>query len=151
MKLGLKHGRGIAAVVTRSVLRSRWSHAVLLDGDTLMESTALKGRHPHAGVRSYVPTAKELSEYSWYPVPEHLRDQALIVFAALTGKPYDFFSLLSFLPPIEARDSRRFYCYELVAAMLGVPTRWRYTVEDILEHLLNETNAHPATITPTDT
>lgn len=131
MKVGLKRGSKWYHAITRMVSRSGYSHAAVEIGGRLYESTALKGDHARAGVRDYPLTAEIAAQYEWLDLGADFDSQALANYELIRGKGYDYFSLLSFLN-VEARDSRRFYCYEAVLWMLGGRTKGRVTVETIL-------------------
>lgn len=62
-------------------------------------------------------------------------DAALARYEKVKGYPYDFLSLISFLPALNARDSKRIYCYELTLHMMGGYVKWRVTPEIILYQL----------------
>ena len=93
---------------------------------------ALKGNQPKAGVRSYPMTDEFAADYQWLDVGTGGEVEALTQFHQIDGASYDFFSLLAFLPFIRARDSRAYYCYEVVALMLGMDVNSRMTPEKIL-------------------
>jgi hypothetical protein len=62
---------------------------------------------------------------------------AMTRLALVMGKKYDWFSLLSFLPFVKARDSKRFYCWELMIYVLtGEIPRRKVTAETVMRELL---------------
>jgi hypothetical protein len=133
MKIGFKKGHKFYSPIVRTFTTSQWSHAAVWIGDNLYESTALKGDKYKSGVRCY-PISQEISdEYEWFDcnVPDKL---ALERFNQISGCSYDYFSLLSFLT-LKVRDSKRYYCYELVLYMMTGNVNERATGEVLLTHL----------------
>jgi len=100
----------------------------------LYESVALKGEHETAGVRDYPLTPEIESQYDWFDIGGD-DDAALARYEKVKGYPYDFLSLISFLPALNARDSKRIYCHELTLHMIGGYVKWRVTPEIILYQL----------------
>jgi hypothetical protein len=131
MKLGFKRGNHWYSAIVRALLNSQWSHGVVVIDGRLYESVALKGDQPHAGVRDYPITDEIAAQYDWFDIGG---DDAAAVerYNRIKGSSYDFFSLLSYLPVFNVRDSKRFYCYELMLYMMGHSVKWRVSPEIIL-------------------
>lgn len=135
MKLGFKRGSNWHSTVIRAVLNSQWSHGVVVIDGVLHESVAMKGDRSTAGVRCYPITDTIAAEYVWFDVGGD-DVAALKRFNEVAGYGYDYLSLVSFLPALNARDAKRLYCWELVLWMLGGYVKWRVTAEIILTHVL---------------
>ena len=137
MKLGLKRGNHWYSAIVRGLLRSQWSHGVVVIDGRLYESVALKNEHGGSGVRDYPITGEIAAQYVWFDIGG---DDAAAVdrYNKIKGASYDFFSLLSYLPVFNVRDSKRFYCYELMLYMMGHWVKWRVSPEIILTFVLRK-------------
>lgn len=135
MKIGFKRGDHWHSDVIRAVLNSQWSHGVVVIDDVLYESVARKNEHSKAGVRRYPITDAVAADYDWFDMGGD-DAVALARFKEVDGYAYDYLSLISFLPVLNARDSKRLYCWELVLWMIGGYAKWRVTPEIILTHIL---------------
>lgn len=135
MKIGFKRGKNWSSTVIRTVLNSQWAHGGVLINGQFYESTALKGEHHKSGVRDYPMTDAIAAEYVWFDIGGD-DDAALKRYEEVKTYWYDFFSLISFLPALNARDSKRMYCWELVLWMIGGYAKWRVTAEIILTFVL---------------
>ena len=112
-----------AAAIISTRLVTRYPHAGIVIGETLYHATASHGvnAEPFPGGDNW-----ELVDVGGDDA------QALRLFEGENGKPYDWFSLLAFAL-IPARDSRRWYCYELAHyLMTGKKPIDRVTPEDLL-------------------
>lgn len=138
MKIGFKRGSKWTSSVIRTVLNSQWSHGVVVIDGVLHESVALKDTHGNAGVRCYPMTDAIAAEYVWFDIGGD-DAAALARFREVQGYGYDYLSLISFLPALNARDSKRMYCWELVLWMIGGYAKWRVTAEIILTFVLKAT------------
>jgi hypothetical protein len=136
MKLGFKRGSSWYHTIIRAILNSQWSHVVLVIQGRLYESVFLKGEHEKSGVRDYPITDKIASDYIWLDLGTDGEKEALERYEIVRNYPYDLISEISFLPLLNARDSKRMYCGELVLWMLGGHVKWRVTFEIILTHVL---------------
>lgn len=136
MKLGFKRGNTWHASLIRAVLNSQWSHGVVVIDGVLHESVALKNEHGGSGVRCYPITDAIAAEYVWFDMGSDDDAAALARFKEVHGYRYDYLSLISFLPVLNARDAKRLYCWELVLCMIGGYAKWRVTAEIILTFLL---------------
>lgn len=135
MKIGFKRGSKWHSDVVRAILNSQWSHGVVVIDGVLHESVALKNEHGGSGVRSYPMTDALAAEYVWFDIGGD--DAAAVArFKEVAGFGYDYVSLISFLPVLNARDSKRLYCWELVLWMIGGYAKWRVTPEIILTQVL---------------
>lgn len=135
MKIGFKRGHTWHASLIRAMLNSQWSHGCVVVDGVLHESVALKNEHGGAGVRSYPITDAIAAGYVWFDVGGD--DAAAVArFKEVQGYGYDYLSLISFLPVLNARDAKRLYCWELVLWMVGGYAKWRVTAEIILTHIL---------------
>lgn len=135
MKIGFKRGTKWHSDVIRAALKSQWSHGVVVIDGVLYESVALKNEHGKAGVRSYPITDAIASEYAWFDVGGD--DAAAVArYKKVDGFGYDYLSLISFFSVLNARDSKRLYCWELVLLMIGGYVKWRVTPEIILTFVL---------------
>lgn len=137
MKLGFKRGKKWHSTVIRTILNSQWSHGVVVIDGVLYESVAMKGDHSTAGVRRYPITDALAADYVWFDIGGD--DVAAVTrFKEVQGFGYDYLSLISFLPALNARDSKRLYCWELVLWMIGGYAKWRVTPEIILTFVLKK-------------
>ena len=135
MKLGFKRGKNWHSSVIRALLNSQWSHGVVVVDGKLYESVALKNDHGKAGVRSYPITDAIAADYLWFDIGGD--DVAAVTrFKEVQGFGYDYLSLISFLPALNARDSKRLYCWELMLWVIGGYVKRRVTPEIILTFVL---------------
>lgn len=140
MKIGFKRGKNWHSTAIRTVLNSQWAHGVVVIDGVLYESVALKNEHGKAGVRRYPITDAIAVDYVWFDVGGD--DAAAVArFKEVEGYGYDYLSLVSFLPALNARDAKRLYCWELVLCMVGGYAKWRVTAEIILTHILRNNKA----------
>lgn len=135
MKLGLKRGDKWHSSVIRAMLNSQWSHGVVVIDGVLYESVSRKNEHGGSGVRSYTITDAMAAEYIWFDIGGD-DVSAVARYKEVEGFAYDYLSLISFLPALNARDSKRLYCWELVLLMIGGYVKRRVTAEIILTHVL---------------
>lgn len=113
-----------SASVIEARLVTRYAHAGIVIGDTLYHSTGTGGVHA-------VPGA-DLSGYVLIDLGEQHDEVALARFALVAGAGYDFVSLTAFVV-VSARDSKRWYCYELAYyLMTGLNPRERVTPETLI-------------------
>lgn len=135
MKIGFKRGHGVHSRFIRAMLNSQWSHGVVVIDNVLYESVALKNKHGKSGVRCYPITDEIALEYVWFDI---CGDDVAAVerYKQVAGRGYDYLSLISFLPGLNSRDSKRLYCWELVLWMIGGYAKRRVTAEIILTHVL---------------
>lgn len=136
MKLGLKRGNKWYHTFVRIILCSQWSHSAIEINGRLYEAVALKNGRDKAGVRDYDLDAETASHYEWFDLGHEHDADALLAYSKVTGHGYDFFSLLDFVTILKIRDSKREYCHELTALMLGLKEKYRVTPEKILAHVL---------------
>lgn len=130
MKLALRKGstspawnHRLAAWLIRTRLMSRYSHGGIVIGDTLYHATATHGVNEEKFIGG---PEWELFDFSGDD------KEALRLFAEHVGSGYDWFSLLAFAL-IPARDSRRWYCFELCWLLItGKNPTERVTPEDLL-------------------
>lgn len=132
MKLALRHSlpadasalHRVSAAVIEARLVTRYAHAGIVIGDTLYHSTGTEGVHA-------VPGA-DLSGYVLIDLGEKFDEDALARYERVAGAGYDFFSLLAFVIT-SARDSKRWYCYELAYyLMTGLNPHQRVTPEMLI-------------------
>ena len=140
MKLGFKRGDHWYSTLTRMFTTSQWSHGAVAierpEGWRLYESSATKGVHHKSGVRDYPLLPDVADDYHWFDLGTAGDQDALNRYELVKNHGYDFFSLLSFLPIFNVRDSSRLYCWELVLWMVGGYAKWRVTPEIILTFIL---------------
>jgi hypothetical protein len=134
MKLGLKRGNNIWSGINRNLLRTQWSHSAIEVRGRLYESSALKGKHYKSGVRDYELTPEIASEFIWIDLGTEGDEAALAVYELIRGHDYDYASLVSFLIPVSARDSKREYCHEVSSLMMGFEHKGYKTPELLLYH-----------------
>jgi hypothetical protein len=132
MKLGLKRGDTVWAAINRYILRTQWSHSAIEVDGRIYESTALKGDQAKSGVRDYLLTPEIAAHFEWFDVGTARDSEALAAYEKIRGHGYDYLSLLSFVIPERIRDSRREYCHELSALMLGIDYQSYKTPELLL-------------------
>lgn len=132
MKLGLKRGDTAWSAINRYTLRTQWSHSAIEVRGRLYESTALKGDQPKAGVRDYPLTLDVAAHFEWINLGAARDAAALAAYELVRGHGYDYISLLSFELPIRIRDSRREYCHELSALLMGIDHQGYKTPELLL-------------------
>ena len=135
MKIGFKRGTKWHSDFIRGMLASQWSHGVVVVDGKLYESVSLKNEHGKAGVRSYPITDSIAADYVWFDIGGD-DVAALTRYKEVQGFGYDYLSLISFLPALNARDSKRLYCWELVLLMIGGYVKRRVTPEIILTFVL---------------
>ena len=137
MKLAFKRGSNIYHTVIRTELNSQWSHGGILINGQFYESTALKGAHHKSGVRDYPMTDAIAADYVFIDIGGD-DAAALKRYEQVKNYGYDFLSLLSFLPALNFRDSKRMYCWELMLWMIGGYAKWRVTPEIILTNVIKK-------------
>ena len=115
--------RALCALV-RWRLVSQWCHAGIVCDGVLHHVTAKDGL---TSTDDWTPNRWDLIE-----LPGSARDVLQTALQAHAGAKYDWFSLLAFLLPGRWSDSKRLYCFELPALVLGISTRQRVTPERIL-------------------
>lgn len=132
MKLALRHtlapdAPDLHRITTKLIearLVTRYAHAAILVGDELLESTGQGGVH-----RSPVG---DLSGWLLIDLGEERDADVLRRFERVAGAGYDFLSLSAFVIA-SARDSQRWYCYELAYyLMTGRNPRERVTAETLI-------------------
>lgn len=132
MKLALRHdlaaGAGVvhraSAAVIQARLVTRYAHAGVVVGDALIHSTGTGGVHR-------IPNA-DLAGYVLIDLGDELDAAALQRFITVAGAGYDFVSLTAFVV-VSARDSKRWYCYELAYyLMTGLNPRERVTPDTLI-------------------
>lgn len=105
-------------------LVTQYPHAGIVIGDTLYHSTGSEGVHAEPGA--------DLSGYVLIDLGESFDVDALARYELVAGAGYDFFSLLAFVIT-SARDSKRWYCYELAYyLMTGLNPHERVTPEMLI-------------------
>ena len=115
--------RTLCALV-RWRLVSQWCHAGIVCDGVLHHVTVTDGL---TSTDDWTPHRWEL-----FALPDSARDVLQTTLQAHAGAKYDWFSLLAFLLPGRWSDSKRLYCFELPALVLGISTRQRVTPERIL-------------------
>lgn len=124
----------IASVLLRTALWSRWSHCALVDGDEIIEASALHG----VRARPLADLLADSSEYEVVEIPA--RDPEAVLGAARTQlrKPYDWWGVLGFAFRRRWQEDDAWFCSELVAGAFdrgGSPLvrvdAWRITPRDL--------------------
>jgi hypothetical protein len=132
VKLGLQRGNSIWSSINRRTLRTLWSHSAIEVQGRLYESNAIKGKQYKSGVRDYVLTPEVASRFTWIDLGESGDEKALAAYELIRGHAYDYASLISFQLPVSVRDSKREYCHELSALMMGIDHKGYKTPELLL-------------------
>ena len=118
-------GQRIASWAIKARLVSEFSHGGIAVDGAMYHSTTSKGVH-YLKPGQWAP-----DEWDLFPVSADM-EQVIARFAAVQGWRYDFLSLLAFVG-IRARDSERFYCFELCHYLLtGEKPAGRVTPETLL-------------------
>ena len=115
--------RALCALV-RWRLVSQWCHAGVICDGVLHHVTVTEGL---TSTDDWTPGRWDLIE-----LPGSARDVLQTALQAHAGAKYDWFSLLAFILPGRWSDSKRLYCFELPALVLGISTRQRVTPERLL-------------------
>ena len=115
--------RALCALV-RWRLVSQWCHAGIVCDGVLHHVTATDG----------LTSTDDWTTHRWelFALPDSSRDVLQSALQAHAGAKYDWFSLLAFILPGRWSDSKRLYCFELPALVLGISTRQRVTPERLL-------------------
>ena len=124
--------RALCALV-RWRLVSQWCHAGVVCDGVLHHVTVTDGL---TSTDDWTPARWEL-----FALPDSSRDVLQSALQAHAGAKYDWFSLLAFILPGRWSDSKRLYCFELPALVLGISTRQRVTPEKILTAITKDKNA----------
>ena len=124
--------RALCALV-RWRLVSQWCHAGIVCDGVLHHVTATDGL---TSTDDWTPHRWEL-----FALPDAARDDLQSALQAHAGAKYDWFSLIAFLLPGRWSNSKRLYCFELPALVLGISTRQRVTPERILTAITKDKNA----------
>jgi len=107
---------------------SEFCHGGIVVGDLLLHATSNDGLHATADWNQ--------SKWTLIDVGSTRDAQALALFDANVGAPYDWLGVLGFVLPWVRSNSRALYCYEWCALALGVPpARWM-TPERLLTHVV---------------
>ena len=124
-------GQRIASWAIKARLVSQFSHGGIAVDGAMYHSTTGKGVH------FLKPGELAPDEWDLFPVIADM-EQVISRFAAVQGWRYDFLSLLAFAG-IRARDSERFYCFELCWFLLtGEKPAGRVTPERLLLLLMKD-------------
>ena len=115
--------RALCALV-RWRLVSQWCHGGVVCDGVLHHVTTQDGL---TQTEDWTPNRWDLIE-----LPGSARDVLQTALQAHAGAKYDWFSLLAFILPGRWSDSKRLYCFELPALVLGISTRQRVTPERLL-------------------
>ena len=115
--------RALCALV-RWRLVSQWCHGGVVCDGVLHHVTTQDGL---TQTEDWTPNRWDLIE-----LPGSARDVLQTALQAHAGAKYDWFSLLAFILPGRWSDSKRLYCFELPAIVLGMDTRQRVTPERLL-------------------
>lgn len=124
----------VASLLLRTFLWSAWSHCAVVDGDEVIEASALHG----VRTRPLADLLADASQYEVVDVPS-LNPAAVIAAArAELGKPYDWFGVAGFGFRRQWQEPDSWFCSELVAwafhaagqPLFRVET-WRITPRDI--------------------
>ena len=124
--------RALCALV-RWRLVSQWCHAGIVCDGVLHHVTVTDGL---TSTDDWTPHRWEL-----FALPDSCRYVLQSALQVHAGAKYDWFSLLAFLLPGRWSDSKRLYCFELPALVLGISTRQRVTPERILTAITKDKNA----------
>ena len=123
----------VLCALVRWRLVSQWCHAGIVCDGVLHHVTATDGL---TSTDDWTPARWEL-----FALPDSARDVLQFALQAHAGARYDWFSLIAFLLPGRWSDSKRLYCFELPALVLGISTRQRVTPEKILTAITKDKNA----------
>lgn len=124
----------IGSVILRAFLWSAWSHCSIVDGDTILEASALHGVQR----RTLKELLEEASEYCFVTIPVNDAEAVIQAAGDQVGKPYDWFGILGIglRRKWEADDS--WFCSEYLAYAFekgGSPLfkvkPWRITPRDL--------------------
>lgn len=119
-----KWNHKLAAAIIRTRLVTRYPHAGIVIGSTLYHATAAHGVNDEPFVQTDNWELFDISGSDSLAISRYIDEE---------GKEYDWFSLLAFAM-IPARDSRRWYCYELAYYLItGEKPKDRITPEDLLK------------------
>lgn len=106
---------------------SRWSHAELVIDGTCYSSSSRDG-----GVRA---KDIDLTTGRWDVLPLHLDDDrledALAWFLTNAGDRYDWAGIARFVLPFLPHGRRRWFCFEAIAAALGMAGAHKLTANDL--------------------
>lgn len=99
------------SMVIRACTWSNWSHVALIDGDDVIEATAL------AGVRRYPVVLAINHAKRWGIVDLPSRNPQMVIAAAASqiGKPYDYSAILGIGLHRDWQMDDRWFCSELIA------------------------------------
>jgi hypothetical protein len=111
------------SIATRWRLHTKYPHAGIVVEGTLYHTTLNKGLHSEP----FNPEGWDVFDFGRSDA------YARAAFNARKGAAYDAFSLIAFVLPWRARDSRRLYCYEWCwLAMTAENPDVKITPEDLL-------------------
>lgn len=80
--------------------------------------------------------------WSLYPLPGADEALARARFAERDGEPYDWRGAARWVLPVVGQSARRSYCFELTAAMLGLPNPHQATPHHLVDHALALAGRH---------
>lgn len=134
IRLVFTRNHSLASLGLRVALWSPWSHCAIVDGNTIIEASALKGVRERA-LGAFLADA---SEHEFVDVPA--TDPRAIIAAARSqiGKPYDWWGVFGIGFRRRWQDTDRWFCSELIAwafERAGEPLfrvqTWRITPRDV--------------------
>lgn len=119
----------IFAALTRWRLCSNYCHGGIVINSKMHHMTYKDGLH-----------VSDFDKTKWdvYELPDYYSNRLYDLFSQYKQVKYDWFSLLGFVLPWRITDSRRMYCFEWCARVMGMPVRQRITPEDLLIAVLHQ-------------
>lgn len=113
----------IFAALTRWRLCSNYCHGGIVCDGQMYHMTYANGLH-----------ISDFDQVKWdlYELPDCYSRRLYDLFSQYKQVKYDWFSLLGFVLPWRITDSRRMYCFEWCARVMGLPINKRITPEDLL-------------------
>lgn len=149
MHLALYHGPAtdwvhkLSHLAIRARFLSAYSHSEMVIGGLDARG---RGQCFGASVRDGGVRDKRIDlgtgRWSLYPLPGADEGLARARFAERDGEPYDWRGAARWVLPVVGQSARRSYCFELSAAMLGLPNPHKATPHHLVAHALALAGRH---------
>lgn len=125
MMLILCKSNSVGSWLLRTVMWSRYSHAVILDGNTVTDTTLLQGGVKQHDIKDF------LEHFRSYELREIEVDEpaARAWLAEQVGKSYDWTALLSWVVRRDWQEDDAWFCSELCEAMISKFGKPRFRAE----------------------
>lgn len=117
MKIFLVRGRGVVSRLIQFQTRSPYSHTALgLRDGSVVEAREFTGVRRLESQKAFLSDLKPGTVVEVYEVPLVDEDSAEAFVLSQVGMSYDYVAVARFLTRVPARENKKWFCSELVAA-----------------------------------